>query len=163
MPHLRDRALPHHGFVRPPLVTHLLIGTTIVHTPRVIESQAKALLAARAALEKQAESVVVMDLRSFATVTEFFVICTAGSVRQISAISDHIESTLTQHGSPVWHTEGLNSSSRPTEGMSEPLHWVLMDCGEIVVHLFDQRSRTFYRLEELWADAPRVPLATTTA
>jgi len=140
-----------------------LIGTTIVHTPRAIESQAKARLAARAALEKQAESVVVMDMRSFATVTEFFVICTAGSVRQISAITDHIEAALTQQGSRVWHTEGLDSSSRSVEGMREPLHWVLMDCGEVVVHLFDQPSRMFYRLEELWADAPRVPLAAATA
>lgn len=140
-----------------------MIGATIVHTPRVIEGQAKALLAAQAALEKQAESVVVMDLRSFATVTEFFVICTAGSARQIAAITDHIEATLTQQGSRVWHTEGLNASSRAAEGMSTPLQWVLMDCGDVVVHLFDQPSRTFYRLEELWADAPRVPLAAAAA
>ena len=125
-------------------------------TPRGqgIDSRAKALLAARAALDKQAEGVVVIDLRSLSTVTDFFVICTAGSARQITALRDHIETVLDQQGCPVWHTEGEASSRGP---MHES-QWVLMDCGEIVVHLQDQQARSFYLLEQLWADAPRVPL-----
>ena len=115
------------------------------------------LVAAQAALQKQAEDVVVMDLRSLSSVTDFFVICTAGSGRQVGALKDHIEAVLLQQGCPVWHTEG--STAPPRGGSEDPaFYWVLMDFGELVVHLFDQRARAFYRLEALWADAPRLPL-----
>ena len=132
-----------------------------------------ALTAARAALEKQAEGVVVMDLRVLSTVTDFFVVCTAGSARQITALKDHIETALEQEGCSVWHTEGTASfavgSGRSSErsrrasaltsgGFTDAPQWVLMDCGDVVVHLLDQRARAFYRLEELWADAPRLSL-----
>jgi ribosome-associated protein len=113
------------------------------------------LIAARAALEKQAEDVVVLDLRPLSAVTDFFVICTAGSARQADAITDHVETTLVQHGAPVGHTEGR----RDPVGRDDPgLQWVLLDCGDVVVHLLDQRSRTFYRLERLWGDAPQLSL-----
>ena len=114
-------------------------------------------MAARAALEKQAEGVVVIDLRSLSTVTDFFVVCTADSTRQIAALRDHIEAVLSTHGCAVWHTEGT-TAARSSRELPEDLHWVLMDCGDLVVHLLDQHARAFYRLEELWADAPRIPL-----
>lgn len=117
-----------------------------------------ALLAAQAALDKHAEDVVVMDLRSLSTVTDFFVICTAASGRQLIALKEHLEASLDQQGSPVWHTEGAALPVGPASPFSQESQWVLMDCGEIVIHLFDQHARAFYRLEELWADAPRVLL-----
>ena len=117
-----------------------------------IDSQTNALIAGRAAVEKQAEHVVVMDLRAVSTVTDFFVICTADSARQLNALKGHLETVLGQRGCPVWHTEGA-----PGAAIGEP-QWVLLDCGEIVIHLLDPRARAFYRLEELWADAPRIPL-----
>ena len=123
-----------------------------------IDSQAKALFAAHAALEKQAEDVVVIDLRSLSIVTDFFVICTAGSGRQITALKDHIDTVLSQRGCPVWHTEG-DAGAAPSRGFTRERQWVLMDYGDIVVHLMDQPARSFYQLEQLWADAPRVPLA----
>jgi ribosome-associated protein len=122
------------------------------------ESQAKALIAARAAFEKQAEGVVVMDIRALSTIADFFVVCTAGSARQIGALKEHIEAALHQHGCAVWHTEGAPSTAEAASLFNREPQWVLMDCGEIVVHLLDQRARTFYRLEELWADAPRIPV-----
>ena len=127
---------------------------------RALDSQATALLAAHTALEKQAEAVVVMDVRRLSSVTDFFVVCTAGSARQIAALKDAIETALTQQGCTVWHTEGTASAPSSSGGpfTHEP-QWVLMDCGEIVVHLLDQHARAFYRLEDLWADAPRVPIA----
>ena len=124
---------------------------------QAIDSQAKALLAAQAALDKHAEDVVVMDLRGLSTVADFFVVCTAGSGPQISALQDHIDTTLTRHQCPVAHTEGTWSSGS-VGSFTRELQWVLMDCGEIVVHLLNQPAREFYRLEDLWADAPRVPL-----
>lgn len=132
-----------------------MTGPVAPHGPPQ-DSRALALAAARAALEKHAEAVLIIDLRSLSTVTEFFVICTAGSGRQIEALARHLEDVLTQHGLALWHTEGTTA---PASGGGEPpLQWVLQDYGDVVVHLFDERARAFYRLEDLWADAPRVPL-----
>lgn len=124
---------------------------------RALDSQAKALQIARVAIERQAEGVAVMDLRALSTVTDFFVICTAGSSRQIEALKDHIEEALRQQGQAVWHTEGV-VSGRTGGTLAETPQWLLMDCGEVVVHLLDGPARAFYRLEELWADAPRIAL-----
>lgn len=100
---------------------------------------------------------MVVDLRSLSIVTDFFVVCTAGSGRQITALKDHMDAVLSQRGCPVWHIEG--EASAPARGVTRNPQWVLMDYGDIVVHLMDQQARTFYQLEQLWADAPRVPLA----
>jgi ribosome-associated protein len=125
----------------------------------LIDSLTNARLAARAALEKHAEGVVVMDLRAISDVTDFFVVCTADSTRQIDAVKDHIEVTLRQRGCPVWHAEeGCATPAEPARSGNHGLHWVLLDCGAIVVHLFDPNARSFYRLEELWRDAPRIPV-----
>jgi ribosome-associated protein len=124
---------------------------------RLSDSETNALAAAHAALEKQAEQVVVVDLRSLSSVTDFFVICTAGSGRQLDALKDHIDAVLSARGCPVWHVEG--SPAAPARGVIQGPLWVLMDYGDLVVHLMDQQARSFYQLEQLWADAPRVALA----
>ena len=124
---------------------------------QLIDSQAKALLAARAALEKHAEDVVLIDLRALSDVTDFFVVCTAQTAPQIAAIRDHIDAMLSRQGESVWHTEGSPASVGRSQA-PEDLQWVLLDCGDMVVHLLDPRARAFYRLEELWADAPRTAL-----
>ena len=99
-----------------------------------------------------------MDLRALSTVTDFFVLCTAGSGRQIDALKDHIGQTLEQQGCPVWHIEGAAASASGPAGLSGEPQWVLMDCGDIVIHVLDQPTRAFYRLEELWADATRLSI-----
>jgi ribosome-associated protein len=116
------------------------------------DSRQKAIAVARAAIDKQADSVVIMDLRSLSSVTDFFVVCTAGSSRQLDALADHLEQELDRLGAPVWHIEGTTA-----QGATEP-QWVLMDAGDVVVHLLDQQAREFYRLEDLWADAPRLAI-----
>ena len=123
-----------------------------------LDSQAKALRAAQAALEKQAEDVIVLDVRALSTVTDFFVICTAGSGRQITALKDHIEAALHHEGARVWHTEGAAMERGAFGRFTNEPQWVLMDGGDLVVHLLDQQARVFYRLEHLWADAPRIPV-----
>ncbi len=122
-----------------------------------LDSRLKAVLAARAALEKQAEDVLVIDLRALSSVTDFFVICTGTSTRHLDALKDHLEAQLEQQGQPPWHVEGPGPEPH---GSAHPAawHWILMDCGDIVVHLFDAPARTFYQLERLWADAPRLSL-----
>lgn len=116
-----------------------------------LDSLAIARLLAQAALDKHAEDVVVLDLRGLSTITDFFVIGTALSGPQLKAISDHIEERLAQHGARVWHIEGVATSSPP--------QWLLMDCGECVIHMLDAPARSLYQLERLWGDAPRVPLS----
>ncbi|MBI2104726.1 MAG: RsfS/YbeB/iojap family protein [Candidatus Omnitrophica bacterium] len=108
-----------------------------------------------------------MDLRTLSTLTDFFILCTAGSERQLDALKDHIEGELAREGCAVRHVEGAASpggparaprAGGPPRASERDLRWVLMDCGDIVVHLLDQPTRDFYRLEDLWADAPRLPL-----
>lgn len=118
---------------------------------------------AHAALEKQAEGVVVLDLRGLCSVTDFFIICTADNVRQLDAIREHVEATVDSEGHSVGHVEGPSSLSPTTGRFERERLWLLMDCGEVVVHLMDAHTRSYYRLEELWADAPRLPLLTGTA
>ena len=102
-----------------------------------------------------------MDLRTLSTVADFFVLGTAASPPQLDAIREHVEGTLAGRGAVVWHTEGSASAGAPARGPSDELRWVLMDFGALVVHLMDPRTRAFYRLEDLWRDAPRLPLDAT--
>ena len=99
-----------------------------------------------------------MDVRALSSVTDFFVICTGGSSRQLEALKEHIDATLAQRNWPVWHIEGAVASQGGGHVSQEDPQWILMDFGDLVVHLLDQRGRSLYRLEELWADAPRLPL-----
>ena len=98
-------------------------------------------------------------MRGLSSVTDFFVICTAASSRQVDALKEQIEAVLAAQGCSVWHTEGMTASARTAPPTGEALQWILMDCGAVIVHLFDQSTRDFYRLEDLWADAPRIALA----
>lgn len=145
-----------HGTLKRSVIEHR--GARVNTEERAIESRAKALLAAQAAVDKQAQGVVVMDVQALSTVTDFFIICTADTHRQMAAIKDHVEATLLSHRCRVWHTEGT-AQIGPMMGVAglAPL-WALMDCGDIVVHIFDRDSRMLYRLEELWADAHRVTI-----
>jgi len=99
-----------------------------------------------------------MDVRALSSVTDFFVLCTAGSARQLTAVKEHVEEQLDRQGCPLWHAEGVAASARLAASASSVPQWILMDFGDVVVHLFDQSTRAFYRLEDLWADAPRLPM-----
>jgi len=100
--------------------------------------------------------VVVMDVRELSTVTDFFVIGTAASPPQLHALSDHVDATLDRYGHAVWHVEGMAPHARKGARTDQDLQWVLMDCGDCVVHLMNADARALYQLERLWADAPRV-------
>lgn len=112
----------------------------------------KAVLLAQAVLEKHAEDIWVLDVRKLSTVTDYFVIGTVGSVRQLKAVSEHLDAVLAQRRERVWHVEG---ATRTNTLHHEP-QWALLDCGDVVVHLMDARARSLYQLERLWGDAPRV-------
>jgi ribosome-associated protein len=115
-------------------------------------SHSLAALAAEAAFRKHAEDILILDLRQLSSVTDYFVIGTAMTRRQMAAITEHIEEELARSGGSVWHVEGLEDAPPARE---EESAWVLMDCGDVVIHLFSPAARALYQLERLWADAPR--------
>jgi ribosome-associated protein len=103
-----------------------------------------ALAIARAALDKKGEDVVVLDVRGLTSYADYFVVVTADSDRQASAIADHVEQTMKQQGVGKVGVEGYESG-----------RWILVDYGDVVAHVMNRESRGFYDLEGLWADAPR--------
>src|SRR5262245_47853583 len=102
-------------------------------------------VAVRAALDKKAEDVVVLDLRKAGGFTDYFVICSGGNPRQITAIADAVDETLKKdlHERPSL-AEGLDKSE-----------WILLDYFNFVVHVFSRECRAFYGLERLWGNALR--------
>jgi len=110
-----------------------------------VEARRKALLAAAAAESKQAGDVVVLDLQEHSPVTDFFVIGSGSNRVQIKAIMEAVEEALEASGERAHRAEGRRDG-----------RWVLLDFGDVVVHIFDPRERAFYNLERLWGDAPIV-------
>ena len=101
---------------------------------------------ADAMLEKKGQEVVSLDLRSIGTaISDHFIVCHADSTPNVVAIADNIEKRL---------IENCKRQVTRTQG-KENAFWVIMDYGEIVVHIFQTAYRSFYRLEDLWADAER--------
>ena len=92
--------------------------------------------------DKKALDILLLDVRSITTLTDFFVICTSESDPQTRAISNHVEDELTANGIKPWHIEGY-----------EHLEWVLLDYVNIVAQVFSRDAREYYDFERLWADA----------
>ncbi|HSE38387.1 MAG TPA: ribosome silencing factor [Blastocatellia bacterium] len=115
---------------------------------RTLETEDAVRIAARAASEKKATDVVVLDLRNAASFTEYFLICTGASTRQVQAVSNAVEEALLKSGKRPLHIEGYSSAE-----------WILLDYGDFIVHVFSAASRRFYDLERLWRDAPRVEVS----
>jgi ribosome-associated protein len=99
----------------------------------------------QAALKKKAMDLRVLDVRGLSMVTDYFVVCSGNSRTQVEAIADAIEEDLEPAGIAIQGLEGKK------EG-----RWVLMDLGDVVVHIFHRDEREFYQLERLWGDAPLV-------
>ena len=98
-----------------------------------------------AALGKKARDPVLLDVRPLTSLADAFLICHGTSNRQVSAIAEHIQRDLKKQGIKALSVDGLK------EG-----HWVLMDYGHIIIHVFFESTRSFYNLEGLWSDARRL-------
>jgi len=105
------------------------------------------LSALHAASDKKALDLVVLDLRSIASFTDYFLITSGANTRQVQAIADEIVERLKKEGTRALRVEGYRSAE-----------WVLVDYGDFIVHVFDNKARLFYDLERLWRDAARVTL-----
>ena len=103
--------------------------------------------ALHAASEKKAIDPVVLDLRDIASFTDYFVIFSGANERQVQAISDEVYEQLKKAGSPAARVEGYKTAE-----------WILLDYGDFVVHVFEQKARKFYDLERLWRESKRVEL-----
>jgi ribosome-associated protein len=107
--------------------------------------------AVRAAEEKQARNVRVLDLREVTSFADYFVILSGANSRQIQAIADEIHQRLKKRGEMPASMEGYDNAE-----------WVLMDYGDYLVHIFSDKARLYYDLERLWRDAKTVEFAAAT-
>jgi ribosome-associated protein len=103
--------------------------------------------ALRAASDKKALDLVVLDLRPVATFTDYFVIASGTNVRQVQAVADEITERLKREGTRAERIEGYSTAE-----------WVLVDYGDFIVHIFEEKARRFYDLERLWREGVRVAL-----
>lgn len=101
----------------------------------------------RAAAEKKAIEIVVLDLREVASFTDYFVITSGTNERQVQAISDEVFERLKKAGTSAARVEGRQTAE-----------WILLDYGDLIVHVFDDKARRFYDLERLWREAKRLEL-----
>jgi ribosome-associated protein len=115
--------------------------------PVKVELDERIRMALSGAAEKKAMNSVVLDLRQIASFTDYFVITSGTNERQVQAISDEIVETLKRAGTPTARVEGYKSAE-----------WILLDYGDFVVHVFDEKARKFYDLERLWRESQRVEL-----
>ena len=96
-----------------------------------------------AADSKRAEDIVALDVQGISLLADYFVIMQANSERQVKAIADIIEEKVEEAGFEVRNVEGKDGAN-----------WILLDLGDVVVHVFKTETRQFYNLEKLWSDAP---------
>ena len=120
---------------------------TVPDEPASGEIDERILMALHAAGEKKALEIVVLDLREIATFTDYFLIASGTNERQVQAISDGVVETLKRAGTPAARVEGYKTAE-----------WILLDYGDFVVHVFDDKARKFYDLERLWRESRRVEL-----
>ena len=104
-----------------------------------------AVAAARIAHDDNAEDITILDLRGVSPVTDYFLICTGTSDRQMRALAEHIEEHGKSIGQPVWRVAGKDKAD-----------WVLLDFVDVVMHFFAESRRKHYDLELIWGDVPRV-------
>ena len=104
-------------------------------------------LAITALEDKKAENIRVIDISQVSVIADYFIIAGGNNRSQIQALCDHVEQTLGRAGMPVKHIEGYDTAN-----------WVLLDFGDVIVHIFDRENRLLYDLERIWRDGKPVTL-----
>jgi ribosome-associated protein len=123
------------------------VATASTRTITTNRSLQLALAAARTADENRGRDIVILDLRELTPIFDYFVLVTGASRRQLHAISEEIDHTL---------EEKLGDRRLGIEGYQES-RWILLDYGDVVIHIFEPETRDYYALEQLWCGAKRVP------
>lgn len=113
------------------------------HAP--LNAKERAILCARAAADNRGRDIVVLDMTQLVTWVDYTVVATGSSRRQISTIADKVEDAMADVGDKRIGIEGYDLGQ-----------WVVLDYGDVLIHIFDESKRDFYQLEHLWGDAPHV-------
>ena len=95
--------------------------------------------------DKKGEDIVMIDISQVSVLADYFVICSAGNDSQIQALVDNVDEKMHENGYQIRQQEGRNSGT-----------WVLLDYGDVIVHIFDRENRQFYNLERIWNDGKRI-------
>jgi ribosome-associated protein len=154
-----DEANPVESIASPPLPTRVtsraesfnpMVASSRSVRPHGVELGRKlAAAAARVALDNNGKDVMVLDVCGQSAEFDFFVLATGTSRRQLHAISEEIDNVLEKQ---------LGDHRLGIEGYEES-HWIVLDYGSVIIHLFDEETREYYDLESLWADGKSIPLA----
>ena len=120
-------------------------STPTIRLRDIPDALQRACLAAQTAADNKAQDIAILDLRKVTPIFDFFVIATGTSRRQIHTIVEEIDATMRRVGDTRTGVEGYESSK-----------WVVQDYGDVLVHVFDAETRSYYNLEELWADAVKL-------
>lgn len=113
-----------------------------------MESKAVLEIAVKAAENKRAENLVALDMQKVSLMADYFLIMEANSTRQVKAIADEINDKMAENHVTIRDVEGKSDAS-----------WILLDLGDVVIHVFQKEQRAHYNLEKLWSDAPLVDLS----
>ena len=111
------------------------------------ETDRKVRLAAQAALDRKAVDLVILDVQGLSSVTDYFLVCSGRSTTHVASIVDAVRAAMKAAEVRPLHAEGTPESG-----------WMLLDYGDVLVHVFLADTRVYYALERLWGDAPSVPL-----
>lgn len=95
--------------------------------------------------DKKGEDIVMIDISQVSVLADYFVICSAGNDSQIQALVDNVDEKMHENGYQIRQQEGRNSGT-----------WVLLDYGDVIVHIFERENRIFYNLERIWNDGRRI-------
>lgn len=102
-------------------------------------------LAVEALEDKKADNLTILDISTISTIADFFIIADGSNQNQVKALADNVEETLGKAGFSPKQIEGYNTAN-----------WVLMDYGNIIIHVFDSENRLFYDLERIWRDGKEI-------
>ena len=111
----------------------------------IMDAEERGLLACRAASDRKALDIAVLDLREISSITDLFLVCSGQNPRQMRAIAEEIDNRLSERGVEPLSREGTGEGS-----------WLLLDYDDLVIHIFSENARLFYDLERLWTRAPRL-------
>ena len=128
-------------------VANISDGTPEPNAAKPNRALERAMVAAGAAEDNRGQDIVILDLRELTTIFDYFVIVSGTSRRQLHAVSEEIDHAL---------EEGMGDKRMGIEGYRENL-WILLDYGDVVIHIFEPETRKYYALEDLWGQAKRVP------
>ena len=117
-----------------------------------LKSRELALAAAAAARNKKALDIIILELGELTVIADYFVICSGESTTQVRTIAESIERELARTGNAPIGREGIRFS-----------HWVLLDYGNVIIHIFEKETRAYYGLEKLWMDAKTIEYHEDTA